>query len=83
MTLREQVARALCGNWMFKPWESIVLAYATADKVLAITEADKAAAVEAERARIVAWLRGHSGSYKAGTVADAIERGEHWLIPYA
>ncbi len=36
------------------------------------------AAAEARAdARIVAWLRTHSGSFKASTVADAIEAGEH------
>jgi hypothetical protein len=61
---REQVARALCGNWMFKPWESIVLAYATADKVLTLTESNKAAAVEAERAAceaVTEYFAKHSG----------------------
>jgi preprotein translocase subunit SecD len=47
-------------------------------------EADKAAAVEAERARIVAWLRElalHMDRQEGREIefaADDIERGEHW-----
>jgi len=48
-------------------------------------EAEKAAAVEAERSRIVAWLRALYGDHRgcpvameALSIADQIERGEHW-----
>jgi hypothetical protein len=52
------------------------------------TNAFITAGADAERARVVAWLREEAKTYGSAArvlnvVADAIERGEHWLIPYA
>lgn len=66
-------------EWAMGVWNRILDATAPRGR----TNVAEAAALVIEQARkeweseVVEWLRGHSGSFKATTVADAIERGEY------
>ena len=83
MELREQVARALCLSAGADADSDVALAamMEAARVVLAITEADKAATVEAERAHISGWLRqgndtGMGNAYYIGRdLADELDAG--------
>jgi hypothetical protein len=50
------------------------------DRITAFRLAAEERGARMEREQIVAWLREHSGSFKASTVANAIEACEHRQI---